>query len=140
MNEEPFDRAELLRYFKDESDELLQQIDADLLKLEPLATTSRSDPETINSLFRALHTIKGSAGMLELRDVSTFAHKLENACDLVRNGRLPISSVLIEILFEAAICSRRSSEPESTARRPPNSAGFRGTSRNRRTASLALGR
>jgi len=100
VNEEPFDRAELLRYFKDESDELLQQIDADLLRLEPLAATSRTDPETINSLFRALHTIKGSAGMLELGDVSTFAHKLENACDLVRNGRLPISSVLIEILFE----------------------------------------
>ncbi|HEY1729813.1 MAG TPA: chemotaxis protein CheA [Candidatus Baltobacteraceae bacterium] len=100
MNEEPFDRAELLRYFKDESEELLQQIDADLLKLEPLAASARSDPETVNSLFRALHTIKGSAGMLELGDVATFAHKLENVCDLVRNGRLPISSVLIEILFE----------------------------------------
>ena len=100
MNEEPFDRAELLRYFKEESEELLQQIDADLLKLEPLAASERTDPETINSLFRALHTIKGSAGMLELGDVATFAHKLENVCDLVRNGRLPISSVLIEILFE----------------------------------------
>ncbi len=124
MNEEPFDRAELLRYFKDESDELLQQIDADLLKLEPLAATSRSDPETINSLFRALHTIKGSGGMLELHDVSTFAHKLENACDLVRNGRLPISSVLIEILFEGRdlLTSLIRAGIEGTP--PPNSAGF----------------
>ena len=100
MNEEPFDRAELIRYFKDESDELLQQIDADLLKLEPLAASSRSDPELINSLFRALHTIKGSAGMLELHDVSTFAHRLENVCDLVRTGHLALSSMLVEVLFE----------------------------------------
>jgi two-component system chemotaxis sensor kinase CheA len=100
VNEDSFDRNELIRYFKDESDELLQQIDADLLKLEALAASSRSDPEIINSLFRALHTIKGSAGMLELHDVATFAHKLENVCDLVRNGSLPASSVLIEILFE----------------------------------------
>lgn len=100
MNEEPFDRAELLRYFKDESDELLQQIDADLLRLEPLAASSRTDPESINSLFRALHTIKGNAGMLELHEVSALSHKLENVCDLLRNGSLPLSSVLIEILFE----------------------------------------
>jgi two-component system chemotaxis sensor kinase CheA len=100
VNDDSFDRSELIRYFKDEADELLQQVDADLLKLEPLAASSRTDPEIINSLFRALHTIKGSAGMLELHDVSAFAHKLENVCDLVRNGRLPVSSVLIEILFE----------------------------------------
>jgi two-component system, chemotaxis family, sensor kinase CheA len=124
VNEEPFDRAELLRYFKDESDELLQQMDADLLKLEPLAATSRSDPETINSLFRALHTIKGSAGMLELHDVSTFAHKLENACDLVRNGRLPISSVLIEMLFEARDLLTTLIRTGIDGTAPPNVAGF----------------
>ena len=124
MNEEPFDRAELLRYFKDESDELLQQIDADLLRLEPLAATSRSDPETINSLFRALHTIKGSAGMLELHDVSTFAHKLENACDLVRNGRLPISTVLIEILFEGRDLLTTLIRSGIDGTTSPNSAGF----------------
>ncbi|HTX02936.1 MAG TPA: chemotaxis protein CheA [Candidatus Acidoferrales bacterium] len=100
MNDEPFDRAELLRYFKDESDELLQQIDADLLALEPLAASSRTDSERINSLFRALHTIKGSAGMLELADVSTFSHKLESVCDLMRNGSLALSNTLIEVLFE----------------------------------------
>jgi two-component system, chemotaxis family, sensor kinase CheA len=124
VNEEPFDRAELLRYFKDESDELLQQIDADLLRLEPLAASSRSDPETINSLFRALHTIKGSGGMLELGDVSTFSHKLENVCDLVRNGSLPLSSVLIEMLFEGRDLLTALIRAGTDGTPQPNSAGF----------------
>lgn len=125
MNEAPFDRVELIRYFKDESDELLQQIDADLLKLEPLAASSRSDPEIINSLFRALHTIKGNAGMLELHDVSTFAHKLENVCDLVRNGQLPVSSVLIEILFEGRdLLTAHIRAGIDAAPSPPSAAGF----------------
>ena len=97
---DPADRAELLGVFRDEADELVQGIDADLLRLEPMTESAAIDGEVVNSLFRALHTIKGSAAMLELNAASSLAHKLENACDLLRNGSLPLSRSFLEALFE----------------------------------------
>ncbi|MBV8644583.1 MAG: Hpt domain-containing protein, partial [Candidatus Eremiobacteraeota bacterium] len=73
-----FDRSEFVQYFRDETDELLQSIDADLLRLEQFVDTGSIDVEIVNSLFRALHTIKGSAGMLEFAGVQQVAHKLES--------------------------------------------------------------
>jgi two-component system chemotaxis sensor kinase CheA len=96
----PGDRSELIRYFRDECEELVAQMDGDLLQLEALASAGRTDAERVNSLFRALHTIKGSAGMLQLNDVATLAHKLENACDLRRTGRGTLSKRLIDVLFD----------------------------------------
>ena len=86
MSDELFNREEFVSYFRDEAEELLQQIDGDLLKLEEFAISKESDPEIINSLFRALHTIKGSGGMLGFTDVQGLAHKLENLCDLLAQG------------------------------------------------------
>lgn len=100
MIEIPGDRGELIRYFRDECDELVAQIDADLLQLETLASTGRSDAERINSLFRSLHTIKGSSGMLGMHDVATLSHELESACDLLRTGRGTLSKPLIDALFQ----------------------------------------
>ena len=99
MSDELFNREEFISYFRDEAEELLQQIDADLLKLEEFVQTGETDPEIINSLFRALHTVKGSAGMLGFTDVQGLAHKLENLCDLLRKDRMPLSESVLEILF-----------------------------------------
>ncbi len=96
---EYFDKGEFISYFRDETDELLQSIDDDLLKLE--ASIEREvDPEIVNSLFRALHTVKGSAGMLEFTDVQTVAHGLENVCDLLRKDRMPLTEACVNLLFE----------------------------------------
>ncbi|MHB8178552.1 MAG: chemotaxis protein CheA [Vulcanimicrobiaceae bacterium] len=99
MSDELFDRSEFISYFRDEAEELLQQIDAELLKLEDLVDASHTDPEIVNSLFRALHTVKGSSGMLGFSDVQGLAHKLENLCDLLRKDRIPLSEGCVEILF-----------------------------------------
>lgn len=95
-----FDRAEFVQYFRDETEELLQAIDADLLRLEGFVDTKNLDPEIVNSLFRALHTIKGSAGMLEFGAVQQIAHKLENIFDLLRKDRMPLTESGINLLFE----------------------------------------
>jgi two-component system, chemotaxis family, sensor kinase CheA len=118
MSDELFNREEFISYFRDEAEELLQQIDADLLKLEEFVQTGETDPEIVNSLFRALHTVKGSAGMLGFTDVQGLAHKLENLCDLLRKDRMPLSESALDILFsgrdlltelvEAAISDRPS--------------------------------
>jgi two-component system chemotaxis sensor kinase CheA len=99
VSDELFNREEFVAYFRDEAEELLQQIDGDLLKLEEIANTGVSDPEIVNSLFRALHTIKGSGGMLGFTDVQGVAHKLENLCDLLRKERMPLSESAVDILF-----------------------------------------
>jgi len=99
MSDDLFDRSEFVSYFRDEAEELLQQIDADLLHLEDSVGTGRADGELVNSLFRALHTIKGSAGMLQFSDVQTVAHRLENLCDLLRKERMPLSESCVDILF-----------------------------------------
>ncbi|HEV3089679.1 MAG TPA: chemotaxis protein CheA [Candidatus Elarobacter sp.] len=95
-----FDRSEFVQYFRDETDELLQSIDADLLRLEQFVDTGTIDLELVNSLFRALHTIKGSAGMLEFAAVQQVAHKLENVYDLLRKDRMPLTESGINLLFE----------------------------------------
>src|SRR5215469_335028 len=99
MSDELFNREEFISYFRDEAEELLQQIDADLLKLEEGVNSGVNDPEIINSLFRALHTVKGSSGMLGFVDVQGLAHKLENLCDLLRKDRMPLSESAVDILF-----------------------------------------
>ncbi|HZT14188.1 MAG TPA: chemotaxis protein CheA [Candidatus Baltobacteraceae bacterium] len=99
MAEEYFDRSEFVAYFRDEAEELLQQIDADLLQLEDFVQSGRPDTEIVNSLFRALHTIKGSAGMLQFAAVQSLAHKLENLCDLLRKERMPLSESCVDVLF-----------------------------------------
>ena len=99
MSDDLFDRSEFVSYFRDEAEELLQQIDADLLQLEDFVAGGRADSELINSLFRALHTIKGSAGMLQFSDVQSLAHRLENLCDLLRKERMPLSESCVDILF-----------------------------------------
>jgi two-component system chemotaxis sensor kinase CheA len=95
-----FDRTEFVQYFRDETEELLQAIDADLLRLEQYADTGTLDGELVNSLFRALHTIKGSAGMLEFSAVQQVAHKLENVYDLLRKDRMPLTEGGVNLLFE----------------------------------------
>ncbi len=99
MSDEVFDRGEFVAYFRDEAEELLQQIDADLLRLEEFVQSGVAEPEIIASLFRALHTIKGSAGMLGFTEVQTLAHKLENLGDLLRKDRMPLSEGSVDLLF-----------------------------------------
>ncbi|MDQ2681144.1 MAG: chemotaxis protein CheA [Candidatus Eremiobacteraeota bacterium] len=99
MSDDIFDRSEFVSYFRDETEELLQQIDSDLLRLEDFVDSGGVDAEIIASLFRALHTVKGSAGMLQFSDVQTLAHKLENLCDLLRKERMPLSEGCVDILF-----------------------------------------
>jgi two-component system, chemotaxis family, sensor kinase CheA len=95
-----FDRSEFVQYFRDETDELLNSIDADLLRLEQFVDTGTIDAEIVNSLFRGLHTIKGSAGMLEFHAVQQVAHKLESVYDLLRKDRMPLTESGVNLLFE----------------------------------------
>ncbi|MDD2864386.1 MAG: chemotaxis protein CheA [Methylococcales bacterium] len=88
---------EYLQTFVIESKELLEQMEEALLKVEQ----APDDPEIINAIFRAAHTIKGSAGMFGLDHIVTFTHAAESVLDKVRSGDIAINSVLVASLIEA---------------------------------------
>jgi len=74
---------DLVNDFIEESRDLLQSIEDDFLKLE-----HSNDKELINSLFRAIHTIKGSAGFVGMQNIGKLAHVMENILSKIREGNL----------------------------------------------------
>lgn len=81
--------------FIEESRELLQQMEDALLYLE----TADQDEDTVNAMFRAAHTIKGSAGLFGLNAVVSFTHVVENVLDKVRGGEVRITPELAAALL-----------------------------------------
>lgn len=94
---------ELIQVFIEESEEELRELEAGLIRLEE----DSSDDDTINRVFRAAHTIKGSAGLVGFEHVSNFTHTLENILDRIRNNDLRITKKLISSLLEAVDLLKR---------------------------------
>lgn len=86
---------EVLATFIVESFELLQNMEADLLALE----TIDAPEETIHAIFRAAHTIKGSAGIFSFDHIVQFTHVLESVLDRLRSGKQTLSPRLIDALL-----------------------------------------
>src|SRR5690242_20075916 len=84
-----------LQTFIAEARELLEQMEAALLRIEQ----APGDADTINAIFRAAHTIKGSAGLFGFDHVVAFTHVAESVLDLVRSDRLPVDSKLVAIFL-----------------------------------------
>lgn len=82
--------------FYQEARDILDTINEDILRVE----TNPDDKELLNSIFRGIHTIKGSAGGFELGELSEFAHHLEGLLDALRSKRIPISAELIDLVLE----------------------------------------
>ncbi|TAL47044.1 MAG: chemotaxis protein CheA [Methylovulum sp.] len=88
------DMQEALLTFITESCELLQDMEAGLLELE-----NEENPETVNAIFRAAHTIKGSAGLFGLEHIVRFTHVVESVLDALRGGNLAVSTELVAALL-----------------------------------------
>ncbi len=84
-----------LDIFIEECFELLQEMESSLNALRE----DTSDEEMINSVFRAAHTIKGSAGLFGLDSIINFTHKVENILSSVRSGTVTLSTALIDQLM-----------------------------------------
>lgn len=86
-----------------EASELLTRIEDAALTLE----TDPADRDGVHLLFRAFHTLKGSAAMVGLSEIASFTHHMENALDRVRDGRLQVSASLIGLVLAAKDCIER---------------------------------
>lgn len=90
--------AEIRASFFIECEELLESLQDGLISME----NGDTDSETINVVFRAVHSIKGGAGAFGLDDLVKFAHRFETAMDEVRAGRFTPDSDAIRLFFSCA--------------------------------------
>ena len=83
--------SQFIETFKEEALELLGKLEEQLLELEE----QPDNPEILSAVFRAMHTIKGSAAMFGLDRISTFAHEVESILSALRDGKISFSRALI---------------------------------------------
>ena len=87
---------EALKEFLIECQENLSRMDLELLQLE-----KSTDPELVKSIFRVMHTIKGSAGFLGLSKLEKLTHAAENLLSKIRDGSLQPTTIITSVLLAA---------------------------------------
>ena len=94
--------------FLSESQEIVEQLNRDLLAIAQASQTRdpggegmRVDPDLINSAFRAVHSLKGLAGLSGVEQMMHLSHHLENLLDSLRLGKVPLTPAALDLLFEA---------------------------------------
>jgi chemosensory pili system protein ChpA (sensor histidine kinase/response regulator) len=87
---------EILEFFVPEAEEHLQTVQDCLLALE-----ANPNQEDIHKLFRAMHTIKGSAAQVGLHRIARVAHRAEDLVGRLRDGRLQPSAEIVDICLES---------------------------------------
>ncbi|MFZ2908795.1 MAG: Hpt domain-containing protein, partial [Candidatus Desulfobacillus denitrificans] len=83
--------------FFEEAQELLRQMEEILLAFE----AQSSGEEAVNALFRAAHTIKGSAGLFGFEGVVGFTHVVESVLDRLRGGAIRCGEELTSLLLDS---------------------------------------
>jgi len=93
----------LIREFITESSEHLAGIESQMLTLE----RDNSGADTLNSIFRGFHTIKGLAGFLEFEEIRSLAHEVETLLDLARTSQFAVSPAVVDVVLESTDVLRR---------------------------------
>ncbi len=108
--------------FFQECEELLESLDDGLNMLASAIEDDLVDPEVVNGVFRAVHSIKGGAAAFGLDVLVRFAHQFETVLDEVRSGRLAPAADIVAIFLRCADyladlvnSARNSVEPKSAA-------------------------
>jgi two-component system, chemotaxis family, sensor kinase CheA len=86
-----------LEVFIEESKEHLQTCNEQLLELE-------KNPENltiVNEIFRSAHTLKGMAATMGYEDLASLTHQMENVLDAIRNSKIKVSSLILDVVFMA---------------------------------------
>ncbi len=87
---------EVLEFFIPEAEEHLQAVTECLLALE-----GNPNPDEINRLFRAMHTVKGSAAQVGLHRLSAVAHRVEDMIGRLRDGALQPSAEIVDVCLQS---------------------------------------
>jgi two-component system chemotaxis sensor kinase CheA len=92
-----FGMSQFLGVFFEEAEEHLAALEHLLLTLD----IAQPDPEALNGIFRAAHSIKGSSGMFGFDDLTSVTHVLETLLDKVRSGQIALRAEMIDVLLES---------------------------------------
>lgn len=96
------DMSQFYQTFFEESFEGLDNMESGLLNLQ----VGEPDAETVNTIFRAAHSIKGGAGTFGFKEISDFTHVMETLLDQVRSGERMVSHELMDLLLKSIDCLR----------------------------------
>ncbi|MBN3564068.1 chemotaxis protein CheA [Aliamphritea spongicola] len=92
------DLSQFIATFLEESYEGLEVMESSLLDMDS------ADEETINTIFRAAHSIKGGAGTFGFNEVADFTHRVETLLDEMRSGKQAVTGPLVNLLLESVDC------------------------------------
>lgn len=89
--------AEIFESFLIETQEIFDRLNQDLLELEKRPT----DKELHNTIFRAVHTVKGTSSFVGFEQLTELAHNFEDVLNKIRRGELTVTSDIMDVMFEA---------------------------------------
>jgi two-component system chemotaxis sensor kinase CheA len=84
-----------------EAQEVIETFSRTLLELEAQTRAGSTDPDLLNAAFRAIHSLKGLAGLFGATAIGGLSHYLESTLDSLRLGKLSLSRQVLDVLFEA---------------------------------------
>ncbi len=87
----------LIQEFLSEAREHLTSIEPDFLTMEQ--DGKKTDPEVLNRIFRAIHSIKGASGFFGFEAIKQLSHAMENVLMLIRDGKLQPSTIVVTNLL-----------------------------------------
>ena len=103
---------QLARVFLQEAEERMAAIEEALVALEG----RHDDPEPLQEIFRAVHTLKGSAAMIGYDSVSDYAHLMEDALSVLRSGQVTVTPMHVTLLLQSVDALRAMVAAESEGR------------------------
>lgn len=116
--------AKLSQEFVSEAEEILDELNRELFRLDGMASGDAFNPECVNSIFRGAHSLKGLAGMFGFSELQEFAHHLETLLDSLRLGRVALSKALVDALFRGAALMKSLVEARAAENALPDTAGL----------------
>lgn len=94
-------KGKAVKDFLAEAEEIIDQLSADMVVLSDCAESGDCNPDLVNSIFRAAHSLKGLAGMFGFTVISELSHNLENLLDSLRLGKIPLNLSAANVLFDS---------------------------------------
>lgn len=110
--------TELLHEFVEEARDHLADVEMQLLQIEALGENIQDD--LVNTVFRAIHSVKGAAGFLGLTQINEVSHRLENVLGKVRDHQLIPDPYKVDVMLKAADRLRRLIEEVDTSNETDN--------------------
>ena len=92
-----FKRGQLLKDFFAEAEQQVENLESNILVIE----NDPTNHDAVDEIFRAAHTLKGGSATVEMTELSTFTHAVEDLLDELRSGTVEISEDVIDVLLSS---------------------------------------